>query len=291
MRLWDKISLIALVVLAIIGKLTDDSGNDQRRPDPRQYEPPVAQAPPGSRPIPGDFRNAPTFIVEIEKTQQSSTGTAFSVGENGIWITARHVTDGCDVVVVRTAHKKGMSAQRVIQESNADISVLRTRTGAPSLPVTKPTLRNGEKGWSFGYPKGDPGDVYGQVIGRAKMRAQGRYSSLEPVIAWTHLRRVPDRGADLGGISGGPWVDAGGRVVGVHVAGAPRRGRSYSTAPSTLLAALSRAGVNPSDRTVIQLSAGNFAQIGDLMRERLTIAKVYCLVGEKWRKRRGGPGW
>ena len=285
MRFLDKFALIALVVLAIVSKAISDADNPGRRPDPGQFAPPeTVTKPPETATLPPEFRNAPTFTVEIDAQKQSSTGTAFSVGD-GVWVTARHVTDGCDLIVLQTAPRKGWRVRQLAQESNADISVLRTNTGAPSLPVADPQLQRGQKGWSFGYPKGEPGDVYGQIIGRAKMRAHGRYSTLEPVIAWTQIRRVPDIGTDLGGISGGPWVDAQGRVIGVHVAGSPRRGRSFSTDPSTLLAALSRAGIGASDRPALQLDDRDFARSGDVLRNRLTVAKVLCLVGDKWKRR------
>ena len=101
----------------------------------------------------------------------------------------------------------------------------------------------GDDGYSFGFPKGSPGAVYGKVLGRARMQTRGRYRKDEPVLVWTQIRRVPDLGTDLRGISGGPWVDKAGNVIGVHVAGAPRRGRSYSTAPRTLLAAIEKRSI------------------------------------------------
>ena len=111
------------------------------------------------------------------------------------------------------------------------------------MNVIRPRLRIEDDGYSFGFPQGSPGDVYGKVIGRGRMLTRGRYRKDEPVVAWTQIRRIPDVGADLSGISGGPWVDAAGDVIGVHVAGSPRRGRSYSTAPRTLLTAIRQSGV------------------------------------------------
>ena len=236
MRLWDKIALVALVVLAIIGKFAggdkvDPGSGSARRPDPGQFVP-APRVDPGSADEPG-------IMVPVGDKQTSSSGTAFSVDSSGIWITARHVTDGCDRVVLQKSGRKFVRVRRVRHHPNADISILWTRGGVPALPLLQQDLRQNQDGYSFGFPKGEPGDVHARLIGRTKMHQRGRYRTNEPVVAWTHVRRVPDRGAHLGGISGGPWVNAAGRILGVHVAGNPRRGRSYATAPTSLRAAFS----------------------------------------------------
>lgn len=282
MRIIDKVALFALVIFAILSKVLSDTDNEVRRPNPNIFNPPNSEK--FAKPeLPPAYANAPTFDVKIDMKNFSSTGTAFSVGD-GIWVTARHVTTGCDIIILNTEIGKGLPVSQLTQERNADISIFRTKLAAPALPVSADGLRIGQMGWSFGYPRGKPGDVFGKIIGRAKMRAYGRYSTIEPVIAFTQIRRIPDAGTDLGGISGGPWVDREGRVIGVHVAGAPRRGRSFSTDPSTLLAALSKAGISSSSRKFKQLTDQNFSHAGNFLRKQLTIAKVMCLVGNRWKK-------
>lgn len=282
MRLRDYIAIALLVVLAIYSKLQSSGDPDTpslRRPPPA-YRPPAItrEAPPAG---------GHEITVSVDKKTQTSVGTAFSVARSGIWVTARHVTDGCDLVALRRAEKKFIRVRRVRNHPNADISILWTDTGVEPLPVIRTTVGRGQDGYSFGFPKGEPGDVYAKALGRRTMRISGRYRTREPVIAWTQIRRVPDRGAHLGGISGGPWTDAAGRVIGVHVAGAPRRGRSYSTDPVSLIAAIKGAGVGvaSTDSGSLSVNVTNFSNIGDRLRDRLTVAKVYCLVGERWRKR------
>ncbi len=284
MRLWDKIALIALVVLAIIGKVAgndkgDPGSGSARRPDPGQFAPaqPLDPASPGG----------PGVMVPVGDKQTSSSGTAFSVDRGGIWITARHVADGCDRIVLQKTARQFVPVIRVRHHPNADISILWTRTGVPALPLLEQPLRPNQNGYSFGFPKGEPGDVHARLIGRTKMHQRGRYRTNEPVVAWTHVRRVPDRGAHLGGISGGPWVNAAGRILGVHVAGNPRRGRSYATSPASLRAALAQAGVTDSSisRSMkkISVTPQNFPAIGNQLRTAQTVAKVLCLVGKRWR--------
>ena len=301
MRLRDIVAVLLLVSVAIGGKLyRSDQENppDQRRPDPRLFEPrpqdPVARGghppPVTGRLLAPESRNDPGLVIEESEKRQSASGTAFSINRDGVWITARHVTDGCDLVGLLKSDRRLVRVLRVAAQPDSDISILWTNGGAPALALNDPQLRIGEDGYSFGYPKGDPGDVHGQIVGRRKMISRGSRGTAEPIIAWTHVRRVPDRGADLSGISGGPWVNASGEVIGVHVAGAPRRGRSYSTAPRSLNSAIGRAQVSPRADfaelpSASALTAGGFSGFGSDLRRRLTVAKVICLVGERWRGR------
>ncbi len=283
MRVWDVIALVLMVALAAFGKLqyAGTGAPPERRPVPIATRPPAASAPPVS---PRD----PVINVNLEDKQSPSVGTAFSVARSGVWITARHVADGCDKMALRRTERSVMRVRRILHSPYADISVLWTGRGAPPLPVIRRAPGRGQDGYSFGFPKGDPGDVHARVIGRRTMRIGGRYRTRETVIAWTHIRRVPDRGAHLGGISGGPWVDGNGRVIGVHIAGAPRRGRSYSAAPESLLATMKQAGVaagGQAGRKSQAVTAADFHRVGDMLRNQLTVAKVYCLVGERWRGR------
>jgi serine protease Do len=299
MKLRDIIALGLLVVMAIGGRImsggNDGSGSGERRPDPRRFAPPVAVAPApetprdAGSPLPSESFNDPRFIVEVGDKAGNSSGTAFSVNRSGIWITARHVTDGCDVVGLEKNDGRLVRVRRVAQQGNTDISVLWTGGGSPAMPVINPQIRIGEDGYSFGFPKGNPGDVHARVLGRGRMLARGRYQTDEPVVAWTQVTRVPDRGADLSGISGGPWVNANGEVIGVHVAGAPRRGRSYSTAPKSLLTAIRTSGIRPeANRGELppsqDLNPRRFAGYGSSLRRQQSVAKVICLVGEKWRR-------
>ena len=284
MRLWDKIALIALVVFAVIGKYAGGDNEDPRsgsarRPDPGQFVP--------AQPIDPGPANEPGVIVPVGDQQSSSSGTAFSVDSGGVWITARHVADGCDKIVLQRSGRQVVKVNRVQHHPNADISILWTLKGVPALPLLQHPVRPNQDGYSFGFPKGEPGDVHARLIGRTKMHQRGRYRTNEPVVAWTHVRRVPDRGAHLGGISGGPWVNAAGRILGVHVAGNPRRGRSYTTAPSSLRRAFVEAGLSESTSSTnierVSVTPKNFPSIGNKLRQTLTVAKVLCLVGDRWR--------
>lgn len=288
MKLRDVLALIVLIAVALGGKLYRD-GLDapppQRRPDPGQFRPPSPGAAPSSSGrevgpvLPPESARDPRLVVEVEDKTHPATGTAFSVNRSGVWITARHVTHGCELVALRNRSGRLVRVQRVSEQPDSDISILWTNGGAPALPLVDPELRIGQPGYSFGFPRGEPGDVYASLIGRGTMLARGRYNTEEPVVAWAQLRRAPDRGADLGGISGGPWVNAAGEVIGVHVAGAPRRGRSYSTAPRSIRTAVERTGILPQAGPETlppgdTLSPDSFGNIGNALRRQLTVAQV-----------------
>lgn len=282
MRIWDILALVVMALVAILGRSwTSDDPN----PSPGRRPPIEIVQPPNRGSVPPITSRDPVISISLEDRQQSSTGTAFSVDQKGIWVTARHVADGCDKIVLQKGDRQFVKIRQVWLHPHADISILRTNGGTPSLPGIEKRISRGQDGYSFGFPKGEPGDVHARVIGRRTMAIDGRYSTREPVVAWTQIRRVPDRGTNLGGISGGPWVNANGQIIGVHVAGAPRRGRSYSSTPESLLNILKQAGINGATvgngSQKFSVNKSDFPTVGGQLRRRLTIAKVYCIVGNR----------
>jgi hypothetical protein len=90
----------------------------------------------------------------------------------------------------------------------------------------------------------------------------------------------PDFSGSIGGISGGPVLDARGHVVGVIVAETPRRGRFETIAPEVLAAGASRplpVG-DPSAREV-DLSPRTLPGVADTLRDRLRVAQAVCIAG------------
>ncbi len=288
MRRLDVIALIAVVVVAVLGKMAGyggDAPDATRRPPIHIVQPaPRHQGP--QTPLPRRSVSDPAFVVQVGPAAPS-TGTAFSIDGSGRWLTARHVIEGCSRVVIRTGKRKGVRVRRIAPPPNADVAVLWTDGGTPPLAISNDGLATGQNGFHFGFPGGEPGDVYGRVIGRRTMRVSGQYRTNEPVIAWTQLRRVPDRGPNLAGISGGPVLDEAGRVIGIVVAGAPRRGRTYSAAPASVAGALHNANlaIRAGGGARQSLSARDFPAHGNRLRARLTVAKVFCMVGRNSRRR------
>lgn len=256
----------------------DTRAPDTRPPDTRA---PDTRPPEGSRrlapPAPGD----PMIEVPVSDEKRNSTGTAFSLDARGVWMTARHVADGCDRMFVLSGPREGYRVRSVYIHASADIAILRTDRGAPHVALTTEAPRTEQTGYHFGYPKGEPGAVQSTLIGRATMRARGRYNTSEPVLVWADRVRVPESEDHLGGISGGPAFDSTGRVNGVTVAGSTRRGRVFTADMSSVRAAMTRANVTPSGESGAErprLSSSSWVQDGADLRRKLSVAKVVCLV-------------
>ena len=217
--------------------------------------------------------------VELEQKVSNGVGTAFAVDDNGTFITARHVVDGCHTVLLLTGPRQGETVLSATSETNRDFAVLKARAlRAQPLRVSATSPERGDEGFMMGFPQGKPADVRATVIGRTEMRSSGRYSMQEPVIAWVERERRPGFGGSLGGISGGPVLDSRGHVIGTVVAGAPRRGRVYSTHPGIFMErGIVRANQMQEGASVEPaISRADFDRVGAKLRADHTIAQVYC---------------
>ena len=272
------------------GERAQDGG--WRSPQGGRSKPPVwggARGSGGGRALGPASPRDPTVRIDIKPRTGSTSGTAFSIDRRGLWMTARHVVDGCPKIYVLTAPRTGLLVRRVYVHPTADIALINTSRGAPSLSFAAATLRLGMTGFHFGCPKGRPGAVRSLLIGRRVMRVRGRYRTAEPVVAWAERVRVPNTSGGLGGISGGPALDRSGRVIGVTVAGTVRRGRVYTTAPASIARAIRRARMRLPSRgssTTARVPENGFPAYGSNLRHRLTVAKVICLVPRNRRRPR-----
>jgi S1-C subfamily serine protease len=242
------------------------------------------------RPLPAPSRADPTVEIAVPAEARSATGTAFSLDGRGLWMTARHVADGCSRIFVLVTARSGYLTRSVYVHPTADVAILRTDKGAPHVAFSREEPRFNQTAFHFGYPKGEPGAVVSTLIGRATMRARGRYNTNEPVLVWAEKERVPEGDEHLGGISGGPVFDTTGRVIGTTVAGSTRRGRVFTSDMSSIRAAIQRANVTPaaeSTATIPGVNLRNWVQVGAALRGKLTVAKVVCLVDQPqgWRPR------
>lgn len=298
MRFFDVIALVAIVVLAVyFVPDRDDKSPSPRRPVPAPRIAAPVPAPNDirparrpDRPLAAPSRRDQIFEIELGPKKQS-TGTAFAISDNGDFFTARHVTDGCKHLAIKTGSRRVSMVRNTAFHKNADLSLLKANFRPPALPIQRAELGYGQDGFHFGFPKGKPGAVHSQLIGRMRMRLKGRYRTSEPVLVWAHRRRIPDIGFELGGISGGPILDATGAVVGVHVAGAKRRGRAYSVAPATMEGMAQRNGIKPARQHrradwLKTLNKDQFDKSGVVLRQRLSVAKVYCLIDDRLLKKR-----
>ncbi len=225
--------------------------------------------------LPNTHPTDKTVLVEID-APTSGIGTAFAVDNNGTWMTARHVVDGCDQVGLALNRGQYVKMGKIIVASDVDIALLSSRWKRKPLARDFESVRQlGEHGFFIGFPQGKPGEAVGKLLGRHKMVIRGRYRTSEPILAWAEIGRTQGLKGSLGGLSGGPVFDKDGELVGLVTAESPRRGRVYTVAPRSLAAALSPLSTKPGRQAI---TLGDYGRRADSLRRARRVAKVVCLV-------------
>jgi serine protease Do len=270
-RLPDWLIYAAVVVALLIAAV----GRQERADAPAA--PPPAPAAEGAALGPASPFD-PAVVVEVADKTQAGAGTAFSVGSSGVWVTARHVVEGCVKAAIVVAPGRGVAAAIQI-DPNSETAILTTDGGAPALPLNLTQgLRRGERAFHMGFPQGRPGEASSRLLGRENLVVQGRGARTEPVLVWAETGRTDGLKGTLGGLSGAPALDAQGRVIGVTIAEAPRRGRIYTTSPETTSRSLAASGRRFVDGPGAPITADNYGRIADDLRRNLRVAQVVCLT-------------
>jgi serine protease Do len=246
------------------------------------------EAPPPPAPGEGAVLGPPTpfdrtLTIKGGGSLPPTAGTAFSVSQAGVWMTARHVVQDCARLALIVAPGRGVAAAAHL-DPDSDVAILTTEGGAPALPIgLSQSLRVGERGFHPGFPRGRPGEVTSRLLGRQTLIARGRggaRTAAEPVVAWAEAGRTEGLVGGLSGLSGAPVLDAGGWVVGVTIADAPRRGRIYSAAPESVRRALVRMKVRPTPAPPTDpVTVDNYGRAADSLRRDLSVVQVMCLSG------------
>lgn len=209
---------------------------------------------------------------------QPAMGTAFAVGGEGHWLTARHVVEGCRRPALVVGGGRAVAADLRLSP-RSDTALLITEGGPDPLPARAERLRIGQRAYHPGFPQGSPGETASRLLGRETLRIRGRGARDEAVLAWAEIGRTDGLTGALSGLSGAPALDDQGRVVAVTIAEAPRRGRIYTTDPATLEAVLAEAGGDPAYAPGAVLTRDNYGRVADSLRRDLRVAQVVCLQG------------
>jgi serine protease Do len=260
-----------------------------RRPVPPSAEitpPPgmTAKPPRIRRPIPVEpSPRDPVFIVESpDELPEGASGTAFPINARGAWMTAQHVTYQCAQIGLLAASGRNVLLARVpYAHPAADVAIITANRSAPPVTFSDAPLSEGQAAYSLGYPRGEVGAAYLQLLGRSRTKGGGRMPFASPTLTWAEVERFPRDLDTLGGMSGGPVVDETGQVVGVLVAGSERRGRALSIAPELLQQVrrdFADGGVSqPVD--AVRLGPRRLAQIAESAVREQRVGKVYCRRG------------
>ena len=99
------------------------------------------------------------------------------------------------------------------------------------------------------------------------------------MLVWAEVGRTDNLKGTLAGLSGAPALDSAGRVIGVTVAEAPRRGRIYTTSSATMLGALAASRRRPAAFAAGEpVNIENYGRVADGLRRDLRVAQVVCLA-------------
>lgn len=265
-----------LVYAAVVLALLIAAVGRQERADAPPPPPPVA----GGEGLPLGPASPfdPQVVVDVPGKAEPGVGTAFSVSDAGVWITARHVVDGCTETAIVVAEGRGVEA-KVHIDPRGEAAILVTDGGAPPLPLgLDQPLRRGDRAFHPGYPQGEPGEATSRLLGRENLEVRGRGARTESVLVWAETGRTDGLKGTLAGLSGSPVLDRAGRVIGVTVAESPRRGRIYTAAPETVLGALAATHQRAAKFAVGEpITTDNYGRVADTLRRDLRVAQVICL--------------
>jgi serine protease Do len=250
---------------------------DQRQDAPEA----LPDAPESGSFLPPPSQYDPSVLVEVGPVA-SGMGSAFAISQDGWWLTARHVVDGCEAVGLIVSRGAAARVVDVKRAEFADIALLRTESAplALSLDTSERRFQIGQRAFHVGFPQGRPGEAYSRLIGRETLIARGRYNLEEPVLAWAELGRTSGLRGSLAGISGGPALASNGQVIGITVAESARRGRIYTASPASILRLLRVEQVEAQGAPGERLTPDNYGQASDDLRRNLAVAQVVCVAPE-----------
>lgn len=212
---------------------------------------------------------------------EDGIGTAFAINKSGLWLTARHVVDGCSQVGLAVGDGRMVHVDQVKESTDSDLALLVTDRAPTSLQLDLDReLRLGDEGYHVGFPQGRSGEASSRLIERSRLVTRGRYAMEEQVLAWNETNRSEGIEGTLSGMSGGPVFDAQGTVIGVTIAESPRRARIYTAAPDSIRHFLEAQGVMTPGGQARPLAASSYSREADRMRREKAVVKVLCRVGQ-----------
>lgn len=160
----------------------------------------------------------------------AGSGSGFIIDESGLAVTNNHVVTGAALLQVYLAGSDQPLNARVLGASEcSDLAIIDIEgDGFAYLQWHEGDLAVGTDAFAAGYPLGDPEFTLTRGI-ISKARADGETS-------WASVDHVVEHDATINpGSSGGPLVDAEGRVMAVNYAGASTTNQYFAIARDEVL--------------------------------------------------------
>lgn len=153
------------------------------------------------------FREMPPDAKTVKVMRVDRHGSGVHIGD-GLFLTAAHVVGGDDAITLKTVHGRSAAAERLWLNEELDVALLRGERlqaiAAATLSCRMPRI--GEAVEAVGHPGSEEFvHSFGHVSSRAQKRAAWRD------IVVIDLTILP-------GMSGGPLLDATGKLIGILVA-------------------------------------------------------------------------
>lgn len=278
MRIPDWL-VYAVVLTVIVAGLFSQGDRRPALPGAGEFE--IVAPEPGIEAEPGPLLRDPNPFDERVLVQvgsvQDGVGTAFAVNRSGLWLTARHVVDGCSRVGLGVGDGRLIEVDEVRTSESSDLALLVTDRAPTSLQLDlERPLRVGEAGYHVGYPQGRAGEASSRLLERSSLVTRGRYTMEEQVLAWGETGRSKNLEGTLSGMSGGPVFDAAGAVIAVTIAESPRRGRIYTASPDSVRAFLDGQGVIAPGGDARPLAAASLPAEAERLRRERGVVQVVC---------------
>ena len=218
------------------------------------------------------------------KNRRSGTGTAFYIG-NDMWLTARHVVNECEKILIKEPSEKKL-IEKILIHPNSDLALFKhSSTRELSKFQLAPNVR--PSSYATGFPGGTPGDASLALAGFMAMEERG-YNILEKHTIFAVLEKHPNTLASFGGISGGPSFDSFGNLNGVVVAEFTRRGLlgavgieqiSWLIEASEKGSYFSKELVNKDETNLAtSVSQNSFKKVGERLRKEGTVSHLFCVA-------------
>jgi S1-C subfamily serine protease len=221
MRIWPSLVAglvsggVVAAVLLVSGVVGDEEGPEVPTRAPRPDEPTLTDL----------YATARTGVVVVEGRQPGvrwpqgppreddgvATGSGFAIGDRLV-VTNQHVVDGAEEVAVRQRGRR-VRASVVGSDPSTDLALVRVR------PAQARRLKALPLGNSAEVRPGEPAVVIGNPLGLARTITAGVISAVDRRIEAPDGFPIRDAiqtdAAVNPGNSGGPLLDASGRVIGV----------------------------------------------------------------------------